>query len=168
MHGKPATLHLERLWIKDITITTGLVDTQSTPRLMELIAAGKLDPSVFATHRFSLDEAMVAYDAFAAAQDSGAFQDVLEGKSTVSCSPSSWCRVQGWSARVTRALTESAGAPAATIFDRILVGVDGHAESIAAVHEMRDARSRRRASCWPPTTSPRTSGRPGWRPSRAT
>ena len=52
----------------------------STPRLMQLIAAGKLDPSVFATHRFSLDEAMVAYDAFAAAQESGAFKVVLEGE----------------------------------------------------------------------------------------
>jgi len=80
VHGKPATLHLERLWIKDITITTGLVDTQSTPRLMQLIAAGKLDPSVFTTHRFSLDEAMVAYDAFAAAKDTGVFKVVLEGK----------------------------------------------------------------------------------------
>ena len=52
VHGKPATLHLERLWIKDVTITTGLVDTCTTPRLMQLIAAGKLDLSVFATHRF--------------------------------------------------------------------------------------------------------------------
>ena len=80
VHGKPATLHLERLWIKDVTITTGLVDTFSTPRLMALIAAGKLDPSVFATHRFSLDEAMAAYDAFADAKSSGAFKVVLEGE----------------------------------------------------------------------------------------
>jgi alcohol dehydrogenase len=80
VHGKPATLHLERLWIKDVTITTGLVDTFTTPRLMELIAAGKLDPSVFATHRFPLEEAMNAYDAFADAQGSGAFKVVLEGR----------------------------------------------------------------------------------------
>jgi alcohol dehydrogenase len=80
VHGKPATLHLERLWIKDVTITTGLVDTCTTPRLMQLIAAGKLDPSVFATHRFSLDEAMEAYDAFADAKSSGAFKVVLEGE----------------------------------------------------------------------------------------
>ena len=80
VHGKPATLHLERLWIKDVTITTGLVDTVTTPRLMELIGAGKLDPSVFATHRYSLDEAMTAYDAFADAKTSGAFKVVLEGE----------------------------------------------------------------------------------------
>jgi alcohol dehydrogenase len=79
VHGKPATLHLERLWIKDVTITTGLVDTVTTPQLMQLVAAGKLDPSVFATHRFSLDEAMEAYDAFADAKSSGAFKVVLEG-----------------------------------------------------------------------------------------
>ncbi len=80
VHGKPATLHLERLWIKDVTITTGLVDTCTTPRLMQLIEAGKLDPAVFATHRFSLDDAMEAYDAFADAKTSGAFKVVLEGE----------------------------------------------------------------------------------------
>jgi alcohol dehydrogenase len=79
VHGKPATLHLEKLWIRDVTITTGLVDTTSTPRLMELIRAGRLDPTVFATHRFPLDEAMSAYDAFADAAGSGAFKVVLEG-----------------------------------------------------------------------------------------
>jgi alcohol dehydrogenase len=79
VHGEPATLHLERLWIKDVTITTGLVDTFTTPRLMQLIEMGKLDPSVFATHRFALSEAMDAYDAFADAAGSGAFKVVLEG-----------------------------------------------------------------------------------------
>jgi alcohol dehydrogenase len=79
VHGKPATLHLERLWIRDVTITTGLVDTFSTPRLMQLISAGRLDPSVFVTHHFALGEAMQGYDAFAAAEDSGAFKVVLEG-----------------------------------------------------------------------------------------
>jgi alcohol dehydrogenase len=79
VHGEPATLHLERLWIKDVTITTGLVDTFTTPRLMQLIEMGKLDPSVFTTHRFALSEAMAAYDAFADAGNSGAFKVVLEG-----------------------------------------------------------------------------------------
>jgi alcohol dehydrogenase len=62
-----------------VTITTGLVDTNTTPRLIQLIKAGKLDPTVFATHRFALDEAMDAYDAFANAKASGAFKVVLEG-----------------------------------------------------------------------------------------
>ena len=43
VHGHPATLHLEKLWIRDVTITTGLVDTFTTPRLLELIAEGRLD-----------------------------------------------------------------------------------------------------------------------------
>ena len=51
VHGRPATLHLEKLWIKDVTITTGLVDTSTTPRLLKLIADGRLDPTPFATHQ---------------------------------------------------------------------------------------------------------------------
>ncbi len=79
VHGEPATLHLEKLWIRDVTITTGLVDTFSTPRLLDLVGAGRPDTSVFATHHFPLDEAMAAYDAFADAAGSGAFKVVLEG-----------------------------------------------------------------------------------------
>jgi alcohol dehydrogenase len=70
---------VQPVWIKGVTITTGLVDTFTTPRLLQLVAAGKLDPTVFATHRFSLDDAMSAYDAFADAKSSGAFKVVLEG-----------------------------------------------------------------------------------------
>lgn len=77
VHGEPATLHLEKLWIKDVTITTGLVDTVSTPMLLRLIKAGKLDPSVFTTHRFGLDEAMLAYDTFADAGETGALKVLL-------------------------------------------------------------------------------------------
>src|SRR5205814_1768667 len=50
VHGHPATLHLEKLWIRDVTITTGLVDTNTTARLLKLIAEGRLDPLPFATH----------------------------------------------------------------------------------------------------------------------
>ena len=64
VHGHSATLHLEKLWIRDVTITTGLVDTFTTPRLLELIASGRLDATPFATHRFPLDETMAAYDTF--------------------------------------------------------------------------------------------------------
>jgi alcohol dehydrogenase len=77
VHGSPATLHLEKLWIKDVTITTGLVDTVTTPTLLRLIQAGKLDPTVFTTHRFGLDEAMLAYDTFAAAADTGALKVLM-------------------------------------------------------------------------------------------
>ncbi|MGH2880496.1 MAG: zinc-dependent alcohol dehydrogenase family protein [Solirubrobacteraceae bacterium] len=81
VHGKPASLHLEKLWIKDVTITTGLVDTFSIPQLMRLIASGRLDPSLFATHRFALGETMSAYDTFADAANTNALKVVLQASS---------------------------------------------------------------------------------------
>lgn len=83
VHGHSATLHLETLWIKDITITTGLVDTSTTPRLLNLIAEGRLDPTPFATHRFALGETLSAYDTFAAAGETNALKVVLEGEHAV-------------------------------------------------------------------------------------
>ena len=77
VHGKPATLHLESLWIKNVTITTGLVDTYSTPTLLTMLTAGQLDTSAFVTHRFGLDEMHEAYDVFAAAADTGALKVAL-------------------------------------------------------------------------------------------
>jgi alcohol dehydrogenase len=79
VHGHPATLHLEKLWIKDVLITTGLVDTFTTPKLLKLIASGRLDPTPFATHRFPLGETMEAYDVFSAAAETNALKVVLEG-----------------------------------------------------------------------------------------
>jgi len=77
VHGKPAALHLEDLWIKDITITTGLVDTNSTPTLLELIRSGQLDVARFVTHRFGLDEFLKAYDTFSNASDTQALKVVI-------------------------------------------------------------------------------------------
>ncbi len=77
VHGHSATLHLETLWIRDVTITTGLVDTFTTPQLMRLIAERRLDPSPFATHRFALSQTEDAYDVFAAAADTHALKVVL-------------------------------------------------------------------------------------------
>jgi alcohol dehydrogenase len=83
VHGHSATLHLETLWIKDITITTGLVDTFTTPRLLQLIAEGRLDATPFATHHFALDETLEAYDTFGAAAETDALKVVLEGEHAV-------------------------------------------------------------------------------------
>jgi alcohol dehydrogenase len=83
VHGHSATLHLETLWIKDITITTGLVDTFTTPRLLQLIAEGRLDATPFATHHFPLDETLEAYDTFGAAAETDALKVVLEGEHAV-------------------------------------------------------------------------------------
>jgi alcohol dehydrogenase len=79
VHGHSATLHLEKLWIRDVLITTGLVDTFTTPKLLKLIASGRLDPTIFATHRFSLAETMAAYDVFGSAAETNALKVVLEG-----------------------------------------------------------------------------------------
>jgi alcohol dehydrogenase len=77
VHGEPATLHLETLWIKSITITTGLVDTYSTLTLLKLVSEGRLDPTGLTTHRFELNEIMEAYDVFADAANTNALKVTL-------------------------------------------------------------------------------------------
>ncbi|MEU8359775.1 zinc-dependent alcohol dehydrogenase family protein [Nonomuraea sp. NPDC048882] len=77
VHGAPATLHLEDLWIRNVTITTGLVDTHSTPALLDMIAAGRLDPAAFITHRFDLDHMDEAYRTFSDPVATGALKVVL-------------------------------------------------------------------------------------------
>lgn len=77
VHGKPATLHLEDLWIKDVTITTGLVDTYSTPTLLKLVAGGQIDVDRFVTHRLPMGEFMEGYDVFARASETAALKVVL-------------------------------------------------------------------------------------------
>ncbi|MFF5313400.1 zinc-dependent alcohol dehydrogenase family protein [Streptomyces massasporeus] len=80
VHGKPATLHLEDLWIKNVTITTGLVDTSSTPTLLRMAAAGRVSTDELVTHTFVLDQMEKAYEVFAHAADTGALKVVLGGQ----------------------------------------------------------------------------------------
>ncbi|HXY84347.1 MAG TPA: zinc-dependent alcohol dehydrogenase family protein [Gaiellaceae bacterium] len=77
VHGHSATLHLEKLWIRDVLITTGLVDTATTPKLLKLIEGGRLDPTRFATHHFALAETEKAYDVFGAAAETHALKVVM-------------------------------------------------------------------------------------------
>jgi alcohol dehydrogenase len=77
VHGHSATLHLETLWIRDVTITTGLVDTFTTPKLLKLIEEHRLDPRAFATHHFALTDIESAYDVFADAAATQALKVVL-------------------------------------------------------------------------------------------
>lgn len=77
VHGAAATLHLEDLWIRNITITTGLVDTYSTPRLLDMVIAGQIDTAHLVTHRFPLGEIMTAYDVFSRPAETGALKVVL-------------------------------------------------------------------------------------------
>jgi alcohol dehydrogenase len=80
VHGHSAALHLEKLWARDVTITTGLVDTFSVPQLLKLVAGGRLDTTPFITHRFPLSETMSGYDTFAAAATTHALKVVLEAE----------------------------------------------------------------------------------------
>jgi alcohol dehydrogenase len=77
VHGAPAALHLESLWIRNVTIMTGLVDTYSTPTLLRLVTSKQLDSEKFVTHRFALGDFMEAYDVFSRAADTGALKVVL-------------------------------------------------------------------------------------------
>jgi alcohol dehydrogenase len=77
VHGKPALLHLEDQWLRDITITTGLVDTSSVPALLRLLASGQLDVRKLVTHRFALDDFEQAYAMFAKPADTGALKVVV-------------------------------------------------------------------------------------------
>lgn len=77
VHGHPATLHLEKLWIMSVGITTGLVDTSSMPTLLKLVSDGRLDARPFGTHTFKLDEIIQAYEVFGNAATTNALKVVL-------------------------------------------------------------------------------------------
>ena len=79
VHGAPTTLHLEELWIKNITITTGLVSGSTIPTLMQLVRDGRIEPERLGTHRFALGDIEQAYDVFAAAGENDALKVVLAG-----------------------------------------------------------------------------------------
>lgn len=78
VHGKPVALHLERLWDRNIAITTRLVDTSSTPMLLKLLAAAKIDAKLLITHRFKLDRILEAYETFGNAAKTHALKVILE------------------------------------------------------------------------------------------
>jgi alcohol dehydrogenase len=77
VHGEPVELALQDLWIHDISITTGLVSTNTTPMLLKLVASGKLQAERFGTHQFKLDEVLDAYDTFGRAAETKALKVVL-------------------------------------------------------------------------------------------
>ncbi|WP_103503469.1 MULTISPECIES: alcohol dehydrogenase catalytic domain-containing protein [Streptomyces] len=77
VHGGPATLALQDLWSRDVTITTGLVDTFSTPLLLSMLTAGRLPTAELITHRYALEEMEEAYATFGDAAESEALKVVL-------------------------------------------------------------------------------------------
>ncbi|NMH96455.1 zinc-binding dehydrogenase [Pseudonocardia acidicola] len=77
VHGAPTTLHLEDLWIKNVTITTGLVDGTTVPMLLSLVRSGKIKAELLGTHDFGLDDMLAAYDTFAEAGKHNALKVVI-------------------------------------------------------------------------------------------
>jgi alcohol dehydrogenase len=78
VHGVKADLHLERLWDRNIAITTRLVDTVTTPMLLKTVQAHRIDPKQLITHRFKLDRILDAYDTFGTAAKTNALKVLIE------------------------------------------------------------------------------------------
>jgi alcohol dehydrogenase len=77
VHGSKVDLHLERLWSRNVTITTRLVDTVSIPLLIDTVSAGRIDPLQLISHRFGFDEILLAYDTFARAADTQSLKVII-------------------------------------------------------------------------------------------
>ena len=80
VHGKPVELHLEKLWDRNITLTTRLVDTVTTPMLLKVVQSGKLQPRKLVTHRFALNDIMKGYDTFSNAAAESALKVILKSE----------------------------------------------------------------------------------------
>ncbi len=77
VHGRSVELHLEKLWSFNVTITTRLVDTVSTPMLLKIVQSGKLQPRRLITHHFPFNEMMKAYDTFGNAANEKALKVII-------------------------------------------------------------------------------------------
>jgi len=78
VHGVKVDLHMECLWDRNITITTRLVDTVSTPMLLKTVGSGRLEAGKLITHRFALEDVLKAYETFSQAADTHALKVIIE------------------------------------------------------------------------------------------
>ena len=78
VHGKPVSLRLHDLWIHNLNISMGLVNTNTTPMLLKLVAEGKLKVDKFVTHHFKLNDMIAAYDTFSRAAETKALKVIIE------------------------------------------------------------------------------------------
>ena len=78
VHGTKVDLHLENLWDRNVTITTQLVNTVSTPMLLNVVGAHKIDPKLLITHHFKLDDILDAYETFVKAANTKALKVIIE------------------------------------------------------------------------------------------
>lgn len=77
VHGVPVELPMEEMWIRNLTMTMGLVDTVSIPTLLTMVASGRIPAEKMGTHTFALDDIVDAYDVFAHAADHLALKVVI-------------------------------------------------------------------------------------------
>ncbi len=80
VHGKPVSLQLEKLWDRNIALTTRLVDTVTLPMLLKVVLSGKVEPAKLITHRFELKDILKAYETFGNAAKEHALKVVLTNK----------------------------------------------------------------------------------------
>ncbi len=78
VHGKSVDLKLQDLWIKNITLRTGLVNTNTTPMLLKVVLSEKIDPNKLITHHFKLADIMKAYEVFGNAGKEKAMKVIIE------------------------------------------------------------------------------------------
>jgi alcohol dehydrogenase len=78
VHGHSVDLQLQKLWIQNITLTTGLVSTNTTPMLLKTVSSGKINPAKLITHHFKLDDILHAYDVFGNASKEKAMKVIIE------------------------------------------------------------------------------------------
>lgn len=80
VHGKPVQLNLDKLWAHNITLTTGLVDTVTTPMLLKTVLSRKLQPNHLITHHFALSDVMQAYETFGNAMQERALKVIISNE----------------------------------------------------------------------------------------
>lgn len=80
VHGKPVEFHIEKLWISNITLTTGLINTSTTPMLLKTVTSKKLQPEQLITHRFTFDQFLEAYDVFKQAAENEAMKVIISNE----------------------------------------------------------------------------------------
>jgi alcohol dehydrogenase len=78
VHGKSVDLQLQDLWIQNITLTTGLVSTNTIPMLLKTVTSGKIDPAQLITHHFKLENILKAYEVFGNAAKEKAMKVIIE------------------------------------------------------------------------------------------
>ena len=82
VHGTKVDLEIQDLWSRNVTITTGLVNTNTTPMLLKTVQSGTVSPDQLITHRFGFEDFMKAYDVFANAGEEKALKVIISNSPT--------------------------------------------------------------------------------------